>query len=105
MRFSNRCGLLLSLTLGSVLPLHAQNPPTESTPPSKPLSPAVERSVVCGMTILSGRTAVDPKIERRPPAGNFTTRVLPRTTCVDQVRLPPSNEFLNRLPTFLGPKR
>jgi hypothetical protein len=104
MNFTDRFGLLLSLFLSAMAPL-AQTP----RDPARPLALSPQRSVVCGMTILSGATTPDSRMAKRPPAGVFTMRVPQPTMCRDESRAPSAKEmpkdFLNRLPTFLGPKR
>lgn len=108
----HRCGALLSLTLTALVPLNAQKPLDPTTPLVSPLKSA-ERSVSCGTTILSGKP-LDPSIAKRLPAGNFTMHVERPTVCrADNLLaasrvprgVPPSREFLNRLPTFAGPQR
>jgi hypothetical protein len=103
MNVRDRFGLLLSLLLSAMTPL-AQTPRDPTSPLALP-----QRSVVCGMTILSGATTPDSRMARRPPAGVFTMRVPQPTMCRDESRGPSAKEmpkdFLNRLPTFLGPKR
>jgi len=111
MKSSCRFGPIVSLTIIALAPLSAQKP-ADPTAPLLPKTP--ERSVVCGTTILSGN-ASDSTMAKSPPPGNFTMRVIQPKTCsannasaaigsrYPQVLNP--GDLLNRLPTFLGPKR
>ena len=111
MRSMFRCGLVVNLTIMTLAPLSAQKP----ADPTAPLVPkASEPPVVCGTTILSGNAALDT-MAKAPPPGNFTMRVIQPKTCsannafaANGSRYPQDlnpGDLLNRLPTFLGPKR
>ena len=114
MMSTGRFGLLLSLTLTALAPLSAQQPIDPTGPLVSPLK-ATEHSVICGTMIFSPNGAMDAAMAKRVPPGNFSMRVVqPRTCSAGQsqaLNAPPSpaagkpGEFLNRLPTFLGPKR
>jgi hypothetical protein len=102
-----RFGQWLSLPLVVVASISAQRPRDPTLPLIlPPTSPT--RSVVCGLTIFSGGTAVDPKMPKSPPPGNFTLHVATPTICRDLSHLPALKDLKdlpNRLPMFLGPKR
>jgi hypothetical protein len=111
---SCRFGLVLSLAFSALTPLAAQTPRDPTLPLVSPLE-STGRSVICGTTILSGNAAVDPTIAKRLPPGNFTMLIAQPKMCRDNgplasnaSQLPAAgkpSDFLNRLPTFLGPKR
>jgi hypothetical protein len=107
MNIACRFGQLVGLMLAIVAPLSAQRPRDPTLPLiSPPIS--TKPSIVCGMTIFSGKAALDPKMPKTPPPGNFTMRVPTPTICRDMSRVPPLKDLKdlpNRLPTFLGPKR
>jgi hypothetical protein len=107
MQMSWRLGLLLGLTL-SAGPQPSAQTLLDPTRPLTPPPPEAERSVVCGLTILQGRSAVDEKMAKAPPAGRFSLQVQTPPVCRDMSRLPALRNLGNlpdRLPTFLGPKR
>ena len=98
-----RLGLLLGVTLGLNTQLSAQGPVDPTTPRISP-----EPSIVCGLTLLPSPRALDEKIAKAPPPGQFSLQVRNPPVCRDMSRLPPlrsRNDLPNRLPTFLGPKR
>ena len=102
-----RFGIWLGVILASASPLSAQKPADSTLPLISPPATA-ESSILCGMTIFSGKSTLDPKMPKSPAPGNFTMRVLAPTICRDMSRLAPLkdlNDLPNRLPTFLGPKR
>jgi hypothetical protein len=104
MRSPCRFGFVLGSIFCAIAPLSAQAP----VDPTRPLVAPPEPSIVCGMRIFPGQRAVDGKMPRTPPAGNFTLQVRVPRVCRDMSRLPPLkdlNNLPNRLPTFLGPKR
>ena len=111
MKSSCRFGLIVSLTITMLAPLGAQEP---ANPTAPLLLKAPERSVVCGTTILSG-AALDSTMAKAPPPGNFTMRVIQPKSCstnnasaAGASRYPQAikpGDWLDRLPTFLGPKR
>ena len=107
MRSTGRLAVLLGFTLCAVSPLAAQRPMDPARPLiSPPKSP--ERSVVCGMTIVPGNPALDAKMAKTPPPGDFTLQVRTPQVCRDMSRLPAlrdSRDLPDRLPTFLGPRR
>ena len=112
MTLIHRLGLLFSLTVTALAPLSAQQPPDRAIPLASPLKSA-QRWLVCGTTILSGNE-VDRHIATPLPAGTFTMRVEQPTLCRDNNltaaspmvrRAPATGVFVNRLPTFLGPRR
>ena len=56
----------------------------------------------------NGPRAVDEKMSKTPPSGQFNLQVRNPSVCRDMSRLPPlrtRDDLPNRLPTFLGPKR
>jgi hypothetical protein len=100
-------GHWLSLTLVVVSPLMAQKPRDPTLPLISPPT-TTEPSILCGMTIFAGNGALDPKMPKTPPPGNFTLRGRTPLVCRDTSRLPPLKDLKNlpnRLPTFLGPRR
>jgi len=112
MRSMFRCGLVVSLTITTLAPLGAQKP---ADPTAPLLLKAPERSVVCGTTVLSGNAALDSTMAKALPPGNFTMRVIQPKSCSTNnasaagaskypQAIKPGN-WLDRLPTFLGPKR
>ena len=112
MNYACRFGLVLSLTFTVLAPVGAQRP--DPTIPLTPPLKSAERSVICGTTILSGNTALDPTIGKRLPPGNFTMRVARPRMCADNSRASNAPRFptagtpddiKNRLPMFLGPRR
>jgi hypothetical protein len=115
MKSTCRFGLLFSLTFTALAaPLSAQTPADPTSPLVSPLKSA-ERSVVCGLTILSPSVVMDTAMARPVPPGNFSMRVAQPKVCSENKPLafnapgfPAAGKpggFLNRLPTFLGPKR
>jgi hypothetical protein len=107
MKITCRFGQLLSLTLVAIAPLTAQKPRDPTLPLNSPPA-AGEPSVLCGTTIFPGNSALDPKMPKTTPPGNFTMRVYTPPVCRDMSRLPPLKDLKdlpNRLPMFLGPKR
>ena len=111
---TRRFGVLISLAFTALAPLAAQKPTDPTGPLASPLK-ATERSVVCGTMILSPNVATDALMGKPVPTGNFSMRVVQPRMCGDNKRLAfdaprfpaagKPGEFLNRLPTFLGPKR
>ena len=104
MNLTRRLGLFLIMTLGALAPLSAQQPADLN----RPLISPSERSISCGMTILPGRRAVDPKMAKTPPRGEFTLQTRRPTVCRDMSRLPALKDLKdlpNRLRMFLGPKQ
>lgn len=104
MQLAWRCGWLLGVTLCFNVQLSAQRP----VDPTRPLISPPEPSIVCGMTILPVPHAVDEKMSKTPPSGQFNLQVRTPSVCRDMSRLPPlrtRDDLRNRLPTFLGPKR
>jgi hypothetical protein len=107
MKFACRLGVAFGVMVVAVSPLTAQKPRDPTLPLISPQIPT-EPSVVCGMTIFSGNAALDPKMPKAPPPGNFTMRVRTPPVCRDMSRLPALKDLKdlpNRLPTFLGPRR
>jgi len=107
MKFTCRFGLLCGVMVAGAAPLTAQNPRDPTLPLISPQIPA-KPSVVCGMTIFPGNSALDPKMSKTPPAGKFTLQSRTPPVCRDMSRLPPLRDLKdlpNTLPTFLGPKR
>ena len=107
MKSTVRFGLLLGFTLCAVSPLAAQRPMDPTRPLISPPK-APERSVVCGMTIVQGNPALDAKMAKTPPPGDFTLQVRKPAVCRDLARLPALRnlrDLPDRLPTFLGPRR
>jgi len=107
MQTSWRLGLLLGFALCTAPQASAQT----FLDPARPFTPlplSAEPSIVCGMTVLPGRRAVDEKMAKTLPNGRFSLRVHNPPICRDMSRLPPlrnQGNLPNRLPTFLGPKR
>jgi hypothetical protein len=107
MTFTCRFGIWLAVILASASPLSAQKPADPTHPLISPPS-ATEPSILCGMTIFSGKPALDPKMPKSPPPGNFTMRVQTPTICRAISWLSPLKDLKdlpNKLPTFLGPRR
>jgi hypothetical protein len=106
MKLTGRVGLTLGLIACGMSPAAAQSP----VDPTRPLlaTPTPEPSFLCGMTIVPAPPAVDQKMSKTSPAGNFTLQVHQPPVCRDMSRAPAlssSRNLRNRLPWFLGPKR
>src|SRR5438132_11622415 len=106
MKFTCRFGVLCGVVAAGAQ-LTAQQPRDPTFPLISPQT-AMKPSVVCGMTIFPGNSALDPKMSKTPPAGKFTLQSRTPPVCRDMSRLPPLRDLKdlpNTLPTFLGPKR
>ena len=106
MKLTVRVGLTLGLIVCAMSPAAAQSP----VEPNRPLlaAPTAEPAFLCGMTIVPAPPAVDQKMSKTSPAGNFTLQVREPRLCRDMSRGPArssSSNLRNRLPWFLGPKR
>ena len=75
-----------------------------AAPPVDTRRSTVPRSLICGTQVFRANPAIDPRMVKAAPSGQFTIRDIEPRVCRDA--FPESSAAIRqRLPQFFGPRR